>query len=102
MTDRHLGEEQLIALALGDVPDEQTALLEHLRACPSCRSAYQEISGAVDAVLPAAPTVAPSAGFDARVLERLDVRKPVPHRSRRVPCYLRQRRRPSGSASAPP
>ncbi|WP_405809778.1 hypothetical protein OG729_34180 [Streptomyces sp. NBC_00210] len=88
MTDRHLGEEQLIALALGDVPDEQTALLEHLRACPSCRSAYQEISGAVDAVLPAAPTVAPSAGFDARVLERLDVRKPVPHRSRRVPLLL--------------
>ena len=104
MTDRHLGEEQLVALALGDVPDEQAAMLEHLRACPSCRSAYEEISGAVDAVLPAAPTVAPPAGFDARVLERLDVSAQSPRGAGRAgsPCYLPQQRRPSGSASAPP
>ncbi|MET7617211.1 anti-sigma factor [Streptomyces sp. NPDC005408] len=86
MTESHLVEEQLVALALGDLQDEQTAMLEHLRDCQACRTAYDDISGAVDAVLPAAPTVAPPAGFDARVLERLGVKppaSPAPRRSRR-------------------
>ncbi|MEU3918337.1 hypothetical protein ACFYW6_02740 [Streptomyces sp. NPDC002659] len=91
MTESHLGEEQLVALALGDLPDGQAAMLEHLRACQACRTAYDEISGAVDAVLPAAPTVAPPAGFDARVLERLDVKRtasPARRRSRRIPVLV--------------
>ncbi|WP_406404103.1 hypothetical protein OH805_32480 [Streptomyces sp. NBC_00879] len=91
MTESHLGEEQLVALALGDLPDGQAAMLEHLRACQACRTAYDAISGAVDAVLPAAPTVAPPAGFDARVLERLDVKRtasPARRRSRRIPVLV--------------
>ncbi|MFI1393865.1 hypothetical protein [Streptomyces sp. NPDC020681] len=84
MTESHPAEEQLVALALGDLPDDQAALLEHLRACQSCRAAYDEISDAVDAVLPAAPVVAPPAGFDARVLERLDVKSPAPRRRARL------------------
>ncbi|MET7697975.1 hypothetical protein [Streptomyces sp. NPDC005485] len=88
MTDQHPDEDELIALALGTLPDEQSALLVHLTTCPACRTVYDEISGAVDAVLPAAPTVAAPAGFDAKVLERIEVRRPAPRRSYRIPLLV--------------
>ncbi|MEU6141168.1 hypothetical protein ABZ848_12485 [Streptomyces sp. NPDC047081] len=69
---RHPDEDELTALALGTLPGEPTELLRHLTTCPPCRSTYDDLSTAVDAVLPAAPRVAAPPGFDARVLERLE------------------------------
>jgi hypothetical protein len=69
----HPEEDELIALALGTLPGEQAELLHHLATCPTCRSSYDGLSAAVDSVLPAAPAVAAPAGFDARVLDRLEL-----------------------------
>jgi hypothetical protein len=92
---RHPDEDELIALALGTLPGEPADLLRHLTTCPPCRSAYDELSAAVDAVLPAAPSVAAPPGFDARVLERLDVHhgpavdaRRARRRSHRVPLLV--------------
>lgn len=84
MTESHPFEDQLIALALGDLEHDQATTLEHLTVCATCRSAYDEISQGVDGVLPAAPAVAPPAGFDARVLDRIEVRTPAPRWSARM------------------
>ncbi|MEB8337233.1 hypothetical protein OKJ99_06845, partial [Streptomyces endophyticus] len=75
---RHPDEDELIALALGTLPGGQDELLRHLSLCSTCRSAYDDLAAAVDSVLPAAPALAAPAGFDARVLERLDVHRPAP------------------------
>ncbi|MGI5452649.1 anti-sigma factor family protein [Streptomyces sp. CA-249302] len=75
--ERHPDEEELTALALGTLPGEPAELLRHLTTCPACRSAYDDLSAAVDAVLPAAPRVAAPPGFDARVLERLERLQPL-------------------------
>ncbi|MFJ9173173.1 anti-sigma factor family protein [Streptomyces sp. NPDC102360] len=80
---RHPDEDELTALALGTLPGGQDELLRHLSLCPNCRSAYDDLSAAVDSVLPAAPALAAPAGFDARVLERLDVHRPVRRRALR-------------------
>ncbi|MFC8519250.1 hypothetical protein [Streptomyces sp. NPDC057257] len=70
--EHHPDEDELTALALGTLPGGPAELLRHLTTCPSCRAAYDDLSAAVDAVLPAAPRVAAPPGFDARVLERLE------------------------------
>ncbi|GGJ08620.1 anti-sigma factor family protein [Streptomyces brasiliensis] len=86
---RHPDEDELIALALGTLPGEPTELLRHLATCPACRTAYHDVSGAVDAVLPAAPRVSAPTGFDARVLDRLELRRPsTRRRRRRVPLLV--------------
>ncbi|MFC8347126.1 hypothetical protein [Streptomyces sp. NPDC057280] len=71
--DTHPDEDELLALALGTLPGEPAGLLRHLTVCPACRSTYDDLSAAADSVLPAAPSVAPPAGFEARVLERLEL-----------------------------
>jgi len=71
--DTHPDEDELLALALGTLPGGSAGLLRHLTVCPACRTAYDDLSAAVDSVLPAAPSVAPPAGFEARVLERLEL-----------------------------
>ncbi|MCW8379873.1 cupin domain-containing protein [Streptomyces justiciae] len=81
--DTHPDEDELLALALGTLPGESAELLRHLTVCPACRSTYDDLSAAVDSVLPAAPSVAPPAGFDARVLERLELPAPEPRTGRR-------------------
>ncbi|NUK94738.1 hypothetical protein HRW16_23470 [Streptomyces lunaelactis] len=89
MAEGHPTADQLIALALGGLlPDEQTALLEHLDDCRACRATYDEVSRTMDAVLPAAPAVAPPAGFEARVLDRLQLRRPARRRPYRVPVLV--------------
>jgi hypothetical protein len=80
---RHPDEDELVALALGTLPGGQDELLRHLSLCSNCRSAYDDLSAAVDSVLPAAPALAAPAGFDARVLERLDVHRPTRRRALR-------------------
>ncbi|MER5911407.1 hypothetical protein ABT124_13105 [Streptomyces sp. NPDC001982] len=86
---RHPDEDELIALALGTLPGEPTEVLRHLAICPACRTAYDDVSGAVDAVLPAAPRVAAPTGFDARVLDGLELRRPTARRRRyRIPLLV--------------
>ncbi|WP_329341896.1 hypothetical protein OG866_38110 [Streptomyces sp. NBC_00663] len=82
--DAHPDEDELLALALGTLPGEPAELLRHLTACPACRSTYDDLSAAVDSVLPAAPSVAPPAGFDARVLDRLELPAPARHTGQRA------------------
>ena len=87
--ERHPDEDELTALALGTLPGEPAELLRHLTVCTACRSAYDDLSAAVDAVLPAAPEVAAPPGFDARVLDRLELRRPSPvGRSHRTPLLV--------------
>ena len=77
MSSEHVGEDRLVELALGTLEQHDEAeALGHLDACPGCRAAYDDVAATVDSVLPAAPTVAPPAGFDARVLDRLALRSP--------------------------
>ncbi|MGY6019069.1 hypothetical protein [Streptomyces spinosirectus] len=78
--DRHPDEDELTALALGTLPGGPAELLRHLTACDTCRASYDDLSAAVDAVLPAAPAVAAPPGFDSRVLDRLELRRPSPAR----------------------
>lgn len=65
----HLGDDILVGLALDDLdPSQRADALEHLRSCGACRASYDGTRLAVEAVLPAAPVLEPSPGFDARVL----------------------------------
>jgi hypothetical protein len=60
-------------LALDVLPgDRRTALLAHLEECPNCRHLLDRLSGTADALLLAGPVAAPPAGFDHRVLDRID------------------------------
>jgi hypothetical protein len=60
-------------LALDVLPgDRRAALLGHLESCPGCRHLLDELSETADALLLAGPVVAPPAGFEDRVLERID------------------------------
>jgi hypothetical protein len=62
-------DDELVELALGDIDEpRRSQLIRHLVDCAQCRSAYDAIAVAVDAVLPAAPDIAPPVGFDQRVL----------------------------------
>ena len=88
MDDHHLVEDELIALALGDVGPEQTPALRHLHTCQACRRAYDDLSQTIDALLPASPALAPPAGFDARVLDRLEVRRPERSHSYPIPLLV--------------
>lgn len=88
MDENHLGEDQLIALALGELGPEQAPALRHLNDCHACRSAYDDLSQTIDALLTATPTLAPPAGFDARVLARLEVRAPDRRRLLRIPVLI--------------
>jgi Putative zinc-finger len=60
-------------LALDVLPgDRRATLLGHLEECPGCRHLLDELSETADALLLAGPVVAPPAGFENRVLERID------------------------------
>jgi Putative zinc-finger len=59
-------------LALDVLPgDRRAALLNHLEECPGCRRLLDELSETSDALLLAGPVAAPPAGFEDRVLERI-------------------------------
>jgi hypothetical protein len=69
MTEAHLDPDQLVALALAELPpDEQEQLSAHLAVCRSCRDEYTALSDGVQEALAATPAVAPPAGFSGRVL----------------------------------
>lgn len=71
----HPGDDLLVDLALGELPaDAAAATLLHVDACPACRTAYDAACRALDDTLAASPAIAPSAGFESRVLAGLGVR----------------------------
>jgi hypothetical protein len=75
-------------LALGIADGEQRALaLEHVAGCAGCRRDLEELSSVADELVALAPRREPPAGFDGRVLNRLDVRR-APRRPRRRLRYL--------------
>jgi anti-sigma factor RsiW len=84
MTEEHLTEDALVALALGDFGPDQHDELQHLATCRTCRAAYDELSRTVDSVMTAAPSVAPPAGFDARVVDRIAAEAAPRRRPRRT------------------
>jgi hypothetical protein len=60
-------------LALGQLDDpERSRLLAHAADCPRCHSLFEGLGTVVDRLLLAAPQVEPPAGFEGRVLARLD------------------------------
>ena len=70
-------------LALGIADGEERALaLEHLADCASCRRELEDLSVVADELLALAPEHEPAAGFEARVLERLELRRAAPRRPR--------------------
>ena len=84
-------------LALGTLDGEQRAqALRHLAECPECRRAVEELTVVADELLMLAPEREPPAGFESRVLARL---QPPPAAARPT----RRRRRllaPLGAAAA--
>ena len=63
-------------LALGIADGEQRALaLEHVAGCAGCRRDLEELSSVADELVALAPRREPPAGFEDRVLQRLDVRR---------------------------
>lgn len=74
-------------LALGILDGEQRAqALRHLAECPECRHAVEELTAVADELLMLAPEREPPAGFESRVLARL---QPLPAATRPI----RRRRR---------
>jgi hypothetical protein len=69
MADQHPGEDALQDLALSEL-DQALAdpVAGHLECCEACRDQYDELAGALERVLAAAPQVAPPPGFAKLVL----------------------------------
>ena len=60
-------------LALDVLPgDRRAALLAHVEECPNCRRLLDELTETADDLLLAGPAAAPPAGFEDRVLERIE------------------------------
>jgi Putative zinc-finger len=72
-------------LSLGSATGEERArVLHHLAACPDCRRLVSELSAVADELLLLAPAHEPPAGFESRVLARLDEGRNRGRRLRRL------------------
>jgi hypothetical protein len=72
VTDWHPEDEELVALALGDVePAEKARLADHLTTCAPCRDDYTELSDGLAQALAASPAIAPPPGFSGRVVSAM-------------------------------
>ena len=69
---RALAPELSLGSATGD---ERARVLTHLASCPDCRRLVSELSAVADELLLLAPAHEPPAGFESRVLARLNERK---------------------------
>ncbi len=70
----------LLPEAALDLLDEPTRgeTLRHVGACPGCRHQFEQLVAAADQVMALAPEAEPPAGFEQRVLARLDAAAPRP------------------------
>jgi Putative zinc-finger len=65
-------DELAAELALGTLDGEQRAqALRHLADCPECRRTVEQLTAVADELLTLAPEREPPAGFESRVLARL-------------------------------
>jgi hypothetical protein len=72
-------------LALGILDGEQRAqALRHVAECRECRRAVEELTAVADELLMLAPEREPPAGFESRVLARLQPTPAAPRPTRRV------------------
>ena len=81
--ERDCGEirELLPELALGIAEGEDRArALDHLTDCAACRRRLSELSETADGLSLLAPDEEPPGGFEARLLARLEPRRPPPRR----------------------
>jgi Putative zinc-finger len=92
--------ELLPELALGIADGEdRAAALEHISGCAGCRRQLEELSFVADDLVALAPRREPPAGFEARVVDRLELsRTPAPRAGR--PRLRRTRLRRFGFAAA--
>jgi hypothetical protein len=74
-------DEQLEELAVGDLDESARRIaLDHAAACRRCRQRLDDLLGITAAMLEFAPHREPPAGFENRVLDRLDGQRAVSHR----------------------
>lgn len=82
-TDCHSTRATLPELALGIADGEERAeALTHLAGCPDCRRELERLSSTADDLLDLAPWREPPAGFEVRVLDRLELRAGPRRRAR--------------------
>jgi hypothetical protein len=80
-------EDQLAEFAAGTLPADQRGAVEaHLNVCGSCRAEAESLIDTADAVLLFAPSAEPPAGFEARLLDRMQ--PPVRRLPRRRPVLI--------------
>ncbi len=70
-----------VALGVTDARD-RTAVFTHLEHCASCREELRQLSDVADALSSQAPAVEPPAGFESRLIARLE--GDAPPSSRRI------------------
>jgi hypothetical protein len=66
---RDLAAEVALGIATGE---ERARVLEHIAGCTGCRQEIAELAQVADSLLLLAPEEEPPAGFESRVLRRLD------------------------------
>lgn len=78
-------EEVSAELALGLLSgNDRGAALDHLESCARCSAVAAADATVIDRLLLAGPRIEPPAGFEARVLEAIDLARPeAPQRPRR-------------------
>ncbi|ROR72511.1 hypothetical protein [Bogoriella caseilytica] len=68
----HPDEDRLLDVVLGRASAQDSSqIIRHLGACGPCRTAYDELSAALESLLPAVPEATAPVGFESRVLARL-------------------------------
>src|SRR4051795_797936 len=87
-----------LALGIADGADRAQAL-RHLAECANCRRELEQLSAVADELLMLAPERQPAAGFESRVLARLE---PAPPRGPRARASPRGRLRVASPRAARP
>jgi hypothetical protein len=88
MSDRHLGEEEMVLHHYGEAEDPQ-AVRAHLATCADCASAFRGLESALRLV-PAEAVPERDAAYGARVWERVKAELPAHRRDRNDLARLRR------------
>jgi hypothetical protein len=82
--------------------EERAAAVAHLEVCASCRREVAQLTETVEELLTLAPSVEPPAGFEQRVLQRIEALAPTDEAAtvRRFPTWSRRAPRRLVAAAA--